>query len=149
VARAELGKTFAYCRNLLHLRLAFVHTNRTPEVRPGPVRRICFMGTTRKSSEGAVSKAAKLPPKRKVVAKPAAVEAAVKPKARKAPAKAEAPKSAILAAPIRPENVQLAPEVVALRAYFISEQRTAAGKPGDSMTDWLEAERQLLAEKNG
>jgi hypothetical protein len=106
------------------------------------------MGTTRKSSEGAVSKTAKLPPKRKVVSKPAAPEAAVKTKARKAPAIAEAPKSAILAAPTRSDSIQLAPEVVALRAYFISEQRAAAGKPGDSMTDWLEAERQLLAEKS-
>ena len=106
------------------------------------------MGTTRKSSEGAVSKAAKLPPKRKVVAKPAAVEAAVKPKARNAAAKAGAPKSVVPAAPARQESVQLSPEVVALRAYFISEQRTALGKPGDSMTDWLEAERQLLAEQN-
>jgi hypothetical protein len=106
------------------------------------------MGTTRKSSEGPASKAAKLPPKRKVVVRPAAVESATKPKARNAPAKAEAPKSAVLATPAKSESVQLAPEVVALRAYFISEQRTAQGKPGDSMTDWLEAERQLLAEKN-
>jgi hypothetical protein len=107
------------------------------------------MGTTRKSSEGAVSKAAKLPPKRKVLVKPAAVEAAVKPKARKAAVKAEVPKTTIIASPGLPESVQLAPEVVALRAYFISEQRAALGKPGDSMTDWLEAERQLLSEKNG
>ena len=106
------------------------------------------MGTTRKSSEGPVSKAAKLPPKRKVVVRPAAVESAVKPKARKAPAKAEASKSATVAAPGVPVSITLAPEVVALRAYFISEQRAAAGKPGDSMSDWLEAERQLLSEKN-
>ena len=107
------------------------------------------MGTTRKSSEGPVSKAAKLPPKRKVVVRPAAVESAVKPKPRKAPAKAEAPKSVTVpASPGVPDGTTLAPEVVALRAYFISEQRAAAGKPGDSMSDWLEAERQLLSEKN-
>ena len=105
------------------------------------------MGTKRKSSEGAVSKpAAKLPPKRKVVAKPAAVEAAVKPKARKpAAAKAEPTKTAIVK-PAGPATVAIATENVALRAYFISEKRVAEGRAGDSLTDWLEAERQLLAE---
>ena len=35
---------------------------------------------------------------------------------------------------------------VALRAYFISENRRAAGLPGDPQSDWIEAERQLRAE---
>lgn len=35
---------------------------------------------------------------------------------------------------------------VSLRAYFIAEKRMAAGLPGDSDQDWLEAERQLIAE---
>lgn len=35
---------------------------------------------------------------------------------------------------------------VSLRAYFIAEKRMAAGLPGDSDQDWLEAERQLMAE---
>jgi hypothetical protein len=34
-------------------------------------------------------------------------------------------------------------EVIAVRAYFICQQRLAAGLPGDSFGDWLEAERQL------
>ncbi len=102
------------------------------------------MGTTRKSSEGAVSKAAKLPPKRKVVAKPVAAEPAAKPKARKPAAKAEVPKSVIAT---KKEAVVLTTEAVALRAYFISEKRAAEGRTGDSLTDWLEAERQLLAEQ--
>ena len=37
-------------------------------------------------------------------------------------------------------------EDVALRAYFISEKRRAQGLSGDEHEDWLEAERQLLAE---
>lgn len=37
-------------------------------------------------------------------------------------------------------------EDVALRAYFIAEKRRQHGLPGDEAHDWLEAERQLLAE---
>jgi hypothetical protein len=103
------------------------------------------MGTKRTSSEGAVSKAAKLPPKRKVVVRPAAVESALKPKTpRNAGAKIEAPPA--VTTPGIPAGTQLAPEVIALRAYFLSEQRRAESRDGDSLSDWLEAERQLLAE---
>jgi hypothetical protein len=35
---------------------------------------------------------------------------------------------------------------IALRAYFISEKRRTASLPGDEHHDWLEAERQLVAE---
>lgn len=38
-------------------------------------------------------------------------------------------------------------EDVALRAYFISEKRHTHGLPGDERQDWIEAERQLLAER--
>jgi hypothetical protein len=41
----------------------------------------------------------------------------------------------------RPTN-----EDIALRAYFIAERRHQMGWPGDSTGDWVEAERQLLAE---
>ncbi len=34
-------------------------------------------------------------------------------------------------------------EDVALRAYFIAENRQKHGLPGNSATDWIEAERQL------
>ena len=37
-------------------------------------------------------------------------------------------------------------EDVALRAYFLAERRLAAGLPGDSHQDWIEAERQLVSE---
>lgn len=35
---------------------------------------------------------------------------------------------------------------ISLRAYFIAERRQAMGWPGDSTSDWVEAERQLKAE---
>jgi len=37
-------------------------------------------------------------------------------------------------------------EEIALRAYFIAENRHAHGLPGDAHHDWLEAERQIMAE---
>ena len=39
-------------------------------------------------------------------------------------------------------------EDVALRAYFIAETRQKHGLPGNSTTDWIEAERQLAEEAN-
>ena len=35
---------------------------------------------------------------------------------------------------------------ISLRAYFIAERRQKMGWPGDSATDWLDAESQLRAE---
>lgn len=35
---------------------------------------------------------------------------------------------------------------ISLRAYFIAERRHKLGWPGDSTSDWVEAERQLTAE---
>ena len=37
-------------------------------------------------------------------------------------------------------------EEISLRAYYIAERRQKMGWPGDSQSDWLEAERQLLEE---
>ena len=37
-------------------------------------------------------------------------------------------------------------EDVALRAYFIAENRQKHGLPGNTATDWIEAERQLAEE---
>ena len=36
---------------------------------------------------------------------------------------------------------------IALRAYFNAQQRRDALIPGDDLGDWVEAERQLVAEK--
>ncbi len=41
---------------------------------------------------------------------------------------------------------EITAEHIAVRAYFLAEDRHAAGQPGDHATDWLEAERQLRAE---
>lgn len=61
----------------------------------------------------------------------------VKPKKAKAPAKAaESPK----------KTPVFSSEEIALRAYFIAERREKMGWPGDSTGDWVEAEKQLLAE---
>ena len=37
-------------------------------------------------------------------------------------------------------------EDIAFRAYLIGEKRQQLGLPGDSLGDWVEAERQLLGE---
>jgi Protein of unknown function (DUF2934) len=46
----------------------------------------------------------------------------------------------------RPKKIGFTQDDVALRAYFIAENRRAAGLPGDEHSDWIEAERQLKAE---
>lgn len=58
----------------------------------------------------------------------------------KAPRKAPAPKRKAAAAPI------LAIEAIQLRAYFLAEDRSKNGQHGSPEQDWIEAERQLLAE---
>ena len=40
----------------------------------------------------------------------------------------------------------IAHDEIALRAYFIAERRHQMGWPGDSATDWADAESQLKAE---
>lgn len=62
------------------------------------------------------------------VAAPAPVKKLVK------PVKAAAPEAVITT------------DDISLRAYFIAERRQAMGWPGDSSSDWVEAERQLRAE---
>ncbi len=41
---------------------------------------------------------------------------------------------------------QISDEAIRLRAYFIAEERTRRGLPGDEDSDWLEARRQLMTE---
>ena len=59
------------------------------------------------------------------------------------PAKKPARKAA--AAPKR--AAAISDEDIALRAYFIAEQRIREGRAGDDISDWTEAERQLKAER--
>jgi hypothetical protein len=62
----------------------------------------------------------------------------VKPKKTKAPARTV----------VSPKKTPVfSSEEIALRAYFIAERREKMGWPGDSTGDWVEAERQLLAEE--
>jgi len=37
-------------------------------------------------------------------------------------------------------------EQIAMRAYFISEERRQTGRSGDHLSDWRDAEQQLIAE---
>lgn len=69
-----------------------------------------------------------------------------------APAEAKTParrktvrKPVAKAAPV----VTVSQEEVGLRAYFIAEHRQRHGLPGDEVSDWVEAERQLLRELAG
>lgn len=81
--------------------------------------------------------------------KPAVDSAVVTPPPKAAAPKTAAPKAAApkrTPKPAAPPAPAFTHEDVTLRAYFISEKRNAAGIPGDSHQDWLEAERQLLAE---
>ena len=53
--------------------------------------------------------------------------------------------------PKKPAQIKRAPvtisaEDISLRAYFIAERRNLMGWPGDETSDWVEAERQLVAE---
>ena len=41
---------------------------------------------------------------------------------------------------------QLNKNQVALHAYFIAERRRKLGMPGDQLSDWVQAERELLSE---
>ena len=92
-----------------------------------------YMATKTKTAEGAANGAAKTVTKRKPAAAPAA-ERASKPAA--SGKKTTPPKM----------TTQIPQAVIALRAYFIAEARMSTGESGDSLSDWIEAERQLLAE---
>jgi hypothetical protein len=80
----------------------------------------------------ATKKTAKAPPKKKAAAK---TTAAIQPKT----VVSAAPKTAA-------KKLAFTNDDIALRAYFIAEKRHKAGLPGDAHQDWVEAERQLIAE---
>jgi hypothetical protein len=88
------------------------------------------------------------PPKSQPVA-PAPVveiEAPKKAAASKAPAKKKPAKKAARK-PAAKKRAGFSTDDIALRAYFISEHRQRHGRHGDSHSDWIEAERQLKAER--
>jgi len=76
----------------------------------------------------------KIMPTKTTTKKTAAVATARKPAAKKP------------AAPKTKKAPPYSQDDVALRAYFISEKRRKLGLPGDSHSDWIEAERQLATE---
>lgn len=85
--------------------------------------------------------------------KPAPVKAEKKVKSKSAPLATSVPKLAPKARAkstkvTKVTSVTITTEDIALRAYFIAERRNAMGWPGDSDTDWLEAEAQLRAEQS-
>ncbi len=45
-----------------------------------------------------------------------------------------------------PKKTTPSQEQIALRAYFISERRQQLGWEGDPVSDWTDAEQQLMAE---
>lgn len=97
------------------------------------------MVNKREKNEGAKKGAATTAPKSRVASKPKAAPrtAGAAPVVKAArPAKKKTEKAAI----IRQEDI-------AFRAYLIGEKRQQLGLPGDSLSDWVEAERQLLGER--
>jgi hypothetical protein len=52
------------------------------------------------------------------------------------------------AAPTTRQRLPISTEDIALRAYFIAEKRQAHGIHAEPHQDWLEAERQLTAERS-
>jgi hypothetical protein len=50
-------------------------------------------------------------------------------------------------APEKSHHVGISTADIALRAYFISEKRRSQGLHGTEHHDWVEAERQLVAEQ--
>jgi len=87
-----------------------------------------------------------LKPARKKAAKPKAAAKTGEPKLAKA-----APARTVVKAAAVTKNgsaaASITPADIALRAYFIAEKRQKLGLPGDSTSDWVEAERQLKAAK--
>ena len=93
----------------------------------------------REKNAGATKAAATTAPKRRIATKPKA--------ASRIPAAAPAAKAAKPAKKKSTAGTALRQEDIAFRAYLIAEKRQLLGLPGDSLGDWVEAERQLLGER--
>ncbi|MDX2080124.1 MAG: DUF2934 domain-containing protein [Terrimicrobiaceae bacterium] len=122
---------------------------------PKPKEKKAAKGTKPKTAKATVSPAevpaAVLPPLPVIVPAtktepaPAATEKPA-PKAKAAKPKAAAkPRTAPKKKPA-PVEMVISNDDIALRAYYIAERRQRLGWPGDSTSDWIEAERQLRAE---
>lgn len=97
------------------------------------------MAKNKKDKVKAVDSAEKAPKKKKAKALEAAAAITV-------PAKVEKPKRpAAKKAPVE-KSVTISNSDIALRAYYIAEDRARHGHHGDESSDWAEAERQLRQE---
>lgn len=104
------------------------------------------MGKKSETSKGDSKKVAKTALK---IRKSAKAEADATPKkAKAASAKVKAitvPQKATTAAPEGKNNVKPPTfEEIQLQAYFIAQKRAKLGLPGNSDTDWIQAEKELL-----
>lgn len=117
-----------------------------PAAKPAPKRKVGVRPPEPKAPAPKAVKAVKVEEKPAPAPKPA--KAAKATPSAPVPAKAvkTAKPKAATPAPAKPAVVEISTEAIALRAYFISEARQAAGLPGTSEGDWIEAERQLRAE---
>lgn len=97
------------------------------------------MVNKREKNEGAKKVAATSAPKSRVASKPKAA-ARTTGTARTAKVAKPAAKKPAKASAVRQEDI-------AFRAYLIGEKRQQLGLPGDAVSDWVEAERQLLSER--
>ncbi len=90
------------------------------------------MPTKTIKTQGRVAKAAKTQPKTKVAVR----------------ANGDTTTGLVTEAPARKTTAAptISTEDIALRAYFVNQSRCAAGLPGDDLGDWVQAERELLAE---
>ena len=99
------------------------------------------------TSKSAPAKA--IPPVAKAVkvSRKVAVKSAVAAptKSKKATGEAVGKAKTTTPSPALPE-IGVSPDEIKLRAYYISERRETMGWPGNSSTDWIEAETQLLKE---
>jgi len=128
---------------------------------PGPGKNLSYMGkkndkikpveTPAAQPDAQVASPVPVPP-----AAPAPVAAAPAPAkapavAAKAPASKPAAKKVVAKKVVKKAPAKKTPgitvEDISLRAYFIAEHRHKHGLHGDSHSDWVEAERQLKAEK--
>ena len=94
------------------------------------------MVNKREKNEGVKKTPATTAPKGRTAAKPKPVARIAKTVPAAKPAKKKTAKAAAFSQ-----------EDVAFRAYLIGEKRQQLGLPGDSLSDWVEAERQLLSER--
>jgi hypothetical protein len=97
------------------------------------------MVNKREKNEGAKKVATTTAPKTRVPAKPKAasrIPGTVKTEKAAKPAKKK------IATPLA-----FTQDDIAFRAYLIAEKRQQLGLPGDSLGDWVEAERQLRGER--